>query len=136
MSSANTTASISTGAQIALIAYCYVLPVICVIGIIGNITNLITLASPRLRAVSYMYLRALAVADLCCMVFVLVFVSVELLKRAGVNANAYEYAVYQAHFMLSLINWALGTGVYVVSFGYNCSTREPLSNRPRFSFNI
>lgn len=104
----------SSGATIALIAYCYILPTICVIGIVGNVTNLMTLASPRLRAVSYMYLRALAVADLLCMVFVLMFVSGEIMKRIGVELNSYEYAFYQAHFMLSMINWAISAGVFVV----------------------
>ncbi|VDM46909.1 unnamed protein product [Toxocara canis] len=107
--------NVSLQAQITLIAYCYILPVICVIGIIGNITNLITLASRRLRAVSYMYLRALAVADLLCMIFVLLFVTGEIVQRAGVPLNQSRiYGIYQAHFMLSLINWALATGVLVV----------------------
>uniref|UniRef100_A0A914WS59 G-protein coupled receptors family 1 profile domain-containing protein n=1 Tax=Plectus sambesii TaxID=2011161 RepID=A0A914WS59_9BILA len=104
----------SMGAVIALVAYCYILPTICVLGIVGNATNLMTLASPRLRAVSYMYLRALAVADLLCMVFVLMFVSGEIMKRVGVELNSYEYAFYQAHFMLSMINWAISAGVFVV----------------------
>ncbi|PIO74660.1 7 transmembrane receptor, partial [Teladorsagia circumcincta] len=80
-----------------------------------NITNLIVLASRRLRAVSYMYLRALAVADLLCMIFVLVFVTTEILTKNGSPINQYKlYQIYQCHFMLTLINWALGAGVYVV----------------------
>lgn len=73
------------------------------------------LASRRLRAVSYMYLRALAVADLLCMLFVLVFVSTEYLAKNGSSINQYKlYQIYQCHLMLTLINWALGAGVYVV----------------------
>ena len=89
------------------IAYSYVLPIVCILGIIGtlstlttllpephtrfiilstvtlclpsgNVTNLIVLASRRLRAVSYMYLRALAVADLLCMIFVGCFIFIEM----------------------------------------------------------
>ncbi|CAJ0935680.1 unnamed protein product, partial [Mesorhabditis belari] len=102
-------------AQVADIAYCYILPTICILGIIGNITNLVVLASRKLRAVSYMYLRALAVADLLCMLFVLIFVSVEILEKQGIHFNRSRiYAFYQAHLMLTLINWALGTGVFVV----------------------
>ncbi|VDK34774.1 unnamed protein product [Gongylonema pulchrum] len=71
---------------------------------------MMTLASKRLRAVSYMYLRALAVADLLCMIFVLVFVSGEIVQRAGIPLNHSPiYGFYQAHLMLSLINWALAT---------------------------
>ncbi|KHJ94170.1 7 transmembrane receptor [Oesophagostomum dentatum] len=105
----------SGAATVANIAYCYVLPIVCAIGVIGNITNLIVLASRRLRAVSYMYLRALAVADLLCMIFVLLFVTTEILTKNGAPINQYKvYQIYQCHFMLTLINWALGAGVYVV----------------------
>ncbi|WKY14362.1 hypothetical protein Q1695_000145 [Nippostrongylus brasiliensis] len=105
----------SGAATVANVAYCYVLPVVCAIGVIGNITNLTVLASRRLRAVSYMYLRALAVADLLCMIFVLVFVTTEILTKNGAPVNQYKlYQIYQCHLMLTLINWALGAGVYVV----------------------
>ncbi|KAK6759907.1 hypothetical protein RB195_021461 [Necator americanus] len=105
----------SGAATVANIAYCYVLPMVCAIGVIGNITNLVVLASRRLRAVSYMYLRALAVADLLCMIFVLLFVTTEILTKNGAPINQYKvYQIYQCHFMLTLINWALGAGVYVV----------------------
>lgn len=101
--------------KVAIIAYCYILPVVCVLGILGNLMNVITLASRRLRAVSYMYLRALAIADLFCMLFVLVFVSGEILNQLGTGINRYKwYGFYQAHIMLTFINWALATGVFVV----------------------
>lgn len=56
----NATASPDLASQVSLIAYCYVLPVVCALGIVGNITNLITLASRRLRAVSYMLVSSLS----------------------------------------------------------------------------
>uniref|UniRef100_A0A0N5B8V3 G_PROTEIN_RECEP_F1_2 domain-containing protein n=1 Tax=Strongyloides papillosus TaxID=174720 RepID=A0A0N5B8V3_STREA len=105
----------SLGTKINLIAYCYILPAICAFGIIGNIMNLITLASKKLKAVSYMYLKALAIADLLCMLFVLFFVSCEILTQLGYSFNKkYSYGFYQAYLMLPLINWALATGVYIV----------------------
>ncbi|CAI5455610.1 unnamed protein product [Caenorhabditis angaria] len=111
----NQSAPANAAATVGSIAYCYVLPCICAIGIVGNITNLIVLASRRLRAVSYMYLRALAVADLLCMLFVLIFVSTELINKNGSALSQYKlYQIYQCHFMLTLINWALGAGCYVV----------------------
>ncbi|KAL7069671.1 hypothetical protein ACQ4LE_011127 [Meloidogyne hapla] len=101
--------------NINIIAYCYIMPTICVLGIIGNSMNVVTLASPRLRAVSYMYLRALAVSDLLCMLFVLAFACCEVLKESGVPIERHPlYGFYQAHVMLSFINWALATGVYIV----------------------
>ncbi|KAI6209618.1 putative G-protein coupled receptor [Aphelenchoides besseyi] len=96
--------------QLQIVAYCYILPVICVLGIVGNVMNIITLASRRLRAVSYMYLRGLATADLLCMLFVLAFATCEVLNYLGFAlAESWWFGFYQAHFMLSLINWALST---------------------------
>ena len=89
--------------SINIIAYCYILPIICVLGIVGNLMNVVTLASPRLRAVSYMYLRALAIADLFCMLFVLAFACCEVLKEAGVPIERQPlYGFYQSHVMLSV----------------------------------
>lgn len=104
------------GARVTIITYCYILPIICILGFVGNVMNVITLASRRLRAVSYMYLRALAIADLLCMIYVMVFVTGEVITYLGFSLNQYYwYGIYQAHFMLSFINWALATGVYVVT---------------------
>ncbi|GMT05410.1 hypothetical protein PENTCL1PPCAC_27584, partial [Pristionchus entomophagus] len=113
---AKTAGDAPSGFNINVIAYAYVLPCICVFGIIGNITNLVTLASRRLRAVSYMYLRALAVADLLCMVFVLIFVLCDISEKKWSHTvtDSSIFRVYRVHFMLTLINWALGTGTYIV----------------------
>lgn len=94
------------------ITYCYILPAVCTFGIIGNITNLITLASPRLKSVSYMYLRALALSDLLCMIFVLCFSIAQSQERA--LTKSWLFAFYEAHIMLPLINWALATSVLIV----------------------
>uniref|UniRef100_A0A183BYG2 G_PROTEIN_RECEP_F1_2 domain-containing protein n=1 Tax=Globodera pallida TaxID=36090 RepID=A0A183BYG2_GLOPA len=114
--SLTSTASRDNIKTIKMIAYCYILPAVCVLGIIGNLMNVITLASPRLRAVSYMYLRALAIADLLCMCFVLVFASFEVLKEVvGLPIDRHPmFGFYQAHIMLSFINWTLSTGVLIV----------------------
>ncbi|GMT31910.1 hypothetical protein PFISCL1PPCAC_23207, partial [Pristionchus fissidentatus] len=108
--------SAASSFNVNVIAYAYVLPCICMFGIIGNITNLVVLASRRLRAVSYMYLRALAVADLLCMVFVLIFVICDISEKKfnAAMTGSPIFRVYRVHFMLTLINWALGTGTYIV----------------------
>ncbi|KAF8386593.1 hypothetical protein PRIPAC_75735 [Pristionchus pacificus] len=105
-----------TAFNVNVIAYAYVLPCICMFGIVGNITNLVVLASRRLRAVSYMYLRALAVADLLCMMFVLVFVICDIAEKKWQSdiTDSTIFRVYRVHFMLTLINWALGTGTFIV----------------------
>lgn len=74
--------------MINMVAYFYVLPLIAMIGIIGNVTNLVVLASSRLRAVSYMYLRALAVADLICMIATIGFI---LTERLQVSYSTYTF---------------------------------------------
>ncbi|VDM98041.1 unnamed protein product [Thelazia callipaeda] len=62
-----------------------------------------------------MYLRALAVADLLCMIFVLLFVIGEIATHAGLPLEkSYFQAFYRAHLMLFLINWASSTGVLIV----------------------
>jgi nociceptin receptor len=98
-------------ARLQIYAYCYILPIICVIGIVGNSMNISTLASKRLKAVSFIYLRSLAIADLLCMLFVLTFATCELLNYLGFTlTQSFWYGFYQAHFMLSFINWTLATG--------------------------
>ena len=100
------------------IVYCYVLPCLCVVGIIGNIANLFTLASPRLNAVSYMYLRGVAVADLLCMFAVLGFVSVSIIthvQKDHVAASSYSVMWYKSIVMLFLINWPIGTATLLVT---------------------
>lgn len=79
--------------MISQVAYCYVLPAVCVLGLVGNVTNLVTLASPRLRQVSYMYLKALAVADICCMLSVLCFcITTIMAVKYDVELDSYEAA--------------------------------------------
>uniref|UniRef100_A0A915LKP5 G-protein coupled receptors family 1 profile domain-containing protein n=2 Tax=Meloidogyne TaxID=189290 RepID=A0A915LKP5_MELJA len=49
------------------------------------------------------------------MLFVLAFACCEVLKESGVPIERHPlYGFYQAHVMLSFINWALATGVYIV----------------------
>uniref|UniRef100_A0A0N5AY24 G_PROTEIN_RECEP_F1_2 domain-containing protein n=1 Tax=Syphacia muris TaxID=451379 RepID=A0A0N5AY24_9BILA len=98
--------------NVDLITYCYILPAVCTFGIIGNVTNLFTLASPRLKSVSYMYLRALALSDLLCMIFVLFFSIAQ--SQEQTLTKSWLFAFYEAHIMLPLINWALATGVLIV----------------------
>lgn len=99
-----------------LAAYCYIMPTIAVVGILGNVANLMTLANPRLKAVSYMYLRALGIADLLCMCFVLVFVFFEILKAHHYDniAGDYSAAWYRAHLMLPLVNVSISAGILTV----------------------
>ena len=48
----------------------YILPVICVFGILCNILNLIILTRPQMKESPYTYLLGLAMADLAVLVFV------------------------------------------------------------------
>lgn len=99
--------------QLSLIVYCYILPIICIIGLIGNIINLIILYS---LSKLFQYLKALAISDIFCMLFVLIFVLIEIVKQFNIiNLNHSIIIVYyQTYFMLSLINWSLSVSVYIV----------------------
>lgn len=100
-----------------VISYCYVLPTVCAIGILGNVANLITLASGRLKAVSYMYLRGLGIADMLCMIFVLIFVSFEMISASANYRHlltSYGVVWFRAHLMLPLINWPVSAGILIV----------------------
>lgn len=109
-------ARIGFGLTVNVIVNCYILPAVCGVGILGNIANLITLASPKLRAVSYMYLRALGVADLLCMFSVLIFVFFEIMKLLDWESiyGHYISAWYRAHTMLPLINASVSAGILIV----------------------
>lgn len=110
ISSGNITA-VSSAAVIKYYAYGFILPAVCICGIVGNILNILTLRSPLLEAISYRYLRSLAFADLFCMAFVLIFVSKEL--KSGPITD-FSFAWYSAHLELPLINLFITAGVLVV----------------------
>ena len=49
------------------------------------------------------------------MIFVLIFVSTEVATKRGYPVNQYRiYQIYQCHIMHTVINWALGAGVFIV----------------------
>lgn len=85
-------------------------------GLLGNIANLITLFSSRLKAVSYLYLRGLGIADMLCMIFVFVFASFEILgaSRYSEILSSYNVVWYRAHLMLPLINWTVSAGILII----------------------
>lgn len=87
------------------------LPTICAFGIVGNILNLMTLRGSAQRAVSYMYLRSLAAADLMCMMFVLCFV----LRTIGILPKEDFFVCwFAAHLELPLINFSITAGILIV----------------------
>lgn len=116
LTTSNSAVKTGLGLTVNELCNCYFLPIVCGVGIMGNIANLITLASPKLRAVSYMYLRALGVADLLCMFFVLIFVFFEILKLMNLDRIYGDYvaAWYRAHTMLPLINASVSAGILIV----------------------
>uniref|UniRef100_A0A915PPE3 G-protein coupled receptors family 1 profile domain-containing protein n=1 Tax=Setaria digitata TaxID=48799 RepID=A0A915PPE3_9BILA len=106
--------NISLHHQITLIA-CKIMLIICILGITGNIVNLIILTSEKLQSVSYMYLRALAVTDLFSMIFALPMVADDIMESTEIILNQwYIYGFYQTYLMLLLPNWTLTAGVLLV----------------------
>ena len=59
-----------------LIAYGIVAPVIFAIGLAGNLATLVTLANTtKFSGRIYTYIRALAISDLTCLIFCVIYVS-------------------------------------------------------------
>ncbi|CAJ0558041.1 unnamed protein product, partial [Mesorhabditis spiculigera] len=81
--------------------------VLCIFGIIGNILNLRTLQCPSLKTIPFMYIRALAIFDLCglsCIVFHL------LLDDDGYES--YYVIFYLTYLDAIFINGFLIAGLY------------------------
>lgn len=84
------------------VAYSYVLPVFALIGIVGNLMNLITLNSTILRGSRFVFLRAMGVLDSCALVFVLL----SSFTMSGFLSKSHLWvAFYDAHVGIPAINF-------------------------------
>lgn len=85
------------------------LPSLIVVGLLGNILNLITLRSPTLQNVPFMYIRAIAVFDLLSLLLVGLACS-RLWQTKPMFSFAFTY--YQAHIERPLINVLLTASLF------------------------
>lgn len=96
---------------VTTIAYSRVLTVVVFLGIVSNILNLITLSKKQFRAVFYVCLRALAIADLSALLAVAPYTIN--LYSAKPKAT-YPEAFYAAHVQLFLMKLFEGVSVLTV----------------------
>ncbi|KAI6190254.1 hypothetical protein M3Y97_00097200 [Aphelenchoides bicaudatus] len=80
---------------------------ICIIGVIGNILNLITLRSPTLKTVPFIYIRALAIFDLVGLSAIIMHFIIQSYDFASVFLVYYEVWIEDV-----LINSLLVAGLY------------------------
>lgn len=94
-------------------AYTFVIPLICLFGVVGNSLNLIVLCKGKnLQSVSYVYIRWMAIADLFIMILMIPFT----INKAPLVAmpNTIHMARYTAHWQLLLINGFIGASDLLV----------------------
>ncbi|XP_016979839.1 probable G-protein coupled receptor B0563.6 isoform X2 [Drosophila rhopaloa] len=96
--------------------YCYglVLPIICAMGIIGNVFNLIVLTRRNMRGTAYIYMRAYSTAALLAIVFAIPFGIRMLVHKDRGQWEEFGPAFYTAHLELYLGNGCLGVGVMML----------------------
>ncbi|XP_037726138.1 probable G-protein coupled receptor B0563.6 isoform X3 [Drosophila subpulchrella] len=96
--------------------YCYglVLPIICAMGIIGNVLNLIVLTRRNMRGTAYIYMRAYSTAALLAIVFAIPFGIRMLVHKDRGQWEEFGPAFYTAHLELYLGNGCLGVGVMML----------------------
>ncbi|XP_033250102.1 probable G-protein coupled receptor B0563.6 isoform X1 [Drosophila miranda] len=96
--------------------YCYgiLLPIICAMGIIGNVLNLIVLTRRNMRGTAYIYMRAYSAAALLAILFAIPFgIRMQVHKDRG-QWEEFGPAFYTAHLELYLGNGCLGVGVMML----------------------
>ena len=121
----NETFSTPQVSQIKFFAHCIIALPIVSVGIVGNLLSLIVLNRPNLSRVLYVYLRGLAVSNLCVL---LVAIPALLDISYGLPGGHYLTAFYQAYLKLPLINTFMASSVYIIlcmTFNRFCSIWKP-----------
>ncbi|XP_012279156.1 probable G-protein coupled receptor B0563.6 [Orussus abietinus] len=96
------------------ISYGVVLPGVCLLGIVGNILNLVVLTRRNMRGTAYVYMRGYSAAALLAIIFCIPFaMRVLLYKETGSWSNKVQ-AFYHTHLELFLGNGCLGVGVLML----------------------
>lgn len=106
----HTMAAITTDPSILLLKTTFrsIIVIISVVGVLGNVLNLLTLRSPSLRTVPFLYIRALALFDLISMSAILLHFFLEAAHVDWVPVVYYEIWAEDV-----VINSFLVAGLYV-----------------------
>ncbi|XP_054087640.1 probable G-protein coupled receptor B0563.6 [Zeugodacus cucurbitae] len=95
-------------------SYGIILPIICSLGIIGNVLNLVVLTRRNMRGTAYIYMRAYSTAALLAIVFAIPFGMRMLVHKDRGRWEEFGPAFYTAHLELFLGNGCLGVGVMML----------------------
>ncbi|KAL9880021.1 putative G-protein coupled receptor B0563.6 isoform 2-T2 [Glossina fuscipes fuscipes] len=95
-------------------SYGIILPIICALGIIGNVLNLVVLTRRNMRGTAYIYMRAYSTAALLAIVFAIPFGIRMLVHKDRGQWQEFGPAFYTAHLELFLGNGCLGVGVMML----------------------
>ncbi|CAD7089999.1 unnamed protein product [Hermetia illucens] len=96
------------------LSYGIILPVICALGIIGNVLNLIVLTRRNMRGTAYIYMRGYSAAALLAIIFAIPFGIRMLVHKDKGRWQDLAPAFYSAHLELFLGNGCLGVGVLML----------------------
>ncbi|XP_017775163.1 PREDICTED: probable G-protein coupled receptor B0563.6 [Nicrophorus vespilloides] len=95
-------------------SYGVALPAICLLGIVGNILNLVVLTRRNMRGTAYIYMRGYSAAALLAILFALPFAWRVLIHKESGRWESSVLAFYHAHLELFLGNGCLGVGVLML----------------------
>ncbi|KAL7029679.1 hypothetical protein ACKWTF_006317 [Chironomus riparius] len=95
-------------------SYGIVLPIICALGVIGNVLNLIVLTRRNMRGTAYIYMRGYSASALLAIIFAIPFGRRLLTQEDYGRWKHFSEAFYTAHFELFLGNACLGVGVLML----------------------
>ncbi|XP_055532130.1 probable G-protein coupled receptor B0563.6 [Wyeomyia smithii] len=96
------------------ISYGIALPIICALGIVGNVLNLVVLTRRNMRGTAYIYMRGYSAAALLAIIFAIPFGMRMLIHRDSGRWQNFGQAFYSAHLELFLGNGCLGVGVIML----------------------
>ncbi|XP_055611905.1 probable G-protein coupled receptor B0563.6 [Uranotaenia lowii] len=96
------------------ISYGIALPIICALGIVGNVLNLVVLTRRNMRGTAYIYMRGYSAAALLAIIFAIPFGMRMLIHRDSGRWRNFGQAFYSAHLELFLGNGCLGVGVLML----------------------
>lgn len=117
---------------VALICKNYIGPILCVFGVFGNILNLVVLIKGRLNETPYLYLKALAMTDMCALALSFIHLTI------SSKSSSFHWQFYDAFIFFPLVNFFMASSVWLtvgVTIDRFVSVKEPLWARTKMSCN-
>ncbi|OXU22072.1 hypothetical protein TSAR_011758 [Trichomalopsis sarcophagae] len=94
--------------ELRKISYGFIMPTICLLGIVGNVLNLVVLTRRNMQGRAYIYMRAYSTASLVAISFCIPFALRVLIAKEKGGWTSWFQAFYHVHLELYLGNSCLG----------------------------